>query len=225
MRYSRVKPGKEDVNRIFAPKEGDINFKLADLQFENYAHWVWSQINPNKKFIVIGLDQGAHFAKYFVNKYSANCVAFFSLGDRILTKENYEKTFHSDSTYNFIKSIVGDDWNKYVIENINDQTISDLLKKISNEKDNEGYINLLNGICKGIIRSQYDKIDRMYAKTIIYSDIKTATEEKIALNENFANKSKGNVIYNYTDDNSYYLIYGRYRESIIAHIAGFIWIH
>ena len=38
---------------------------------------------------------------------------------------------------------------------------------------------LLNGLCKGIIRSQYNKIQKMKVKTIAYSDSKTLTPEKI----------------------------------------------
>lgn len=99
----------KDLNKIFASEQGNINFTVDDLQFENYADWVFSQIDPNKKYIAIGLDQGAHFAKYFVNKYNDNCIALLILTDRILTKENYERTFESQSNYDFIRSRVEDD--------------------------------------------------------------------------------------------------------------------
>jgi hypothetical protein len=84
------------------------------------------------------------------------------------------KTFNSDTNYDFIKSIVGNDYKKYIIENLTNKTIGNLLDKI---KKNDNYIMLLNGLCKGIIRSQYNKIQKMNVKTIIYSDSKTLTPE------------------------------------------------
>ena len=63
--------------------------------------------------------------------------------------------------YNFIKNIVGNYYEKYIIENLTNDVISDLLEKIKNNKQSEIYIVLLNGLCKGIIRSQYGKITKM----------------------------------------------------------------
>lgn len=216
MRYG--KENKENPNRLYAPKKGDIHFKIEDLQFENYADWVYNQINKNKKYVAIGLDQGAHFAKYFVNKYNDNCLALFILRDRILTKENYEKVFHSQTNYDFIKSIVGNNWEKYIIENLTNDIIDELLHKIINEKDNDKYIDLLNGICKGIIRNQYNKIKYMKVKTFIYSDIETATPEKIELNKKFNKESNNKIIYYYVIHDTDYLIHGKYENEIYARI-------
>jgi len=125
----------------------DINFTIEYLQFENYAEWVHSQIDPKKSYIAI--DQGNHFAKYFCNMYPDNCMALYILIDRNLTKKSYEKAFHSDMNYDFIKSIVGDNFKDYIIENLTNKTITDLLDKIKKTKDDK-YVQLLNGLCKGI---------------------------------------------------------------------------
>lgn len=220
MRYSRIIPSFTDANRKFTPKEGNIKFTLEDLQFETYAKWVYQQIDPEIKYVAIGLDQGAHFAKFFVNTYSKNCVALFILIDRLFTKENYIKTFESQNTLDWLKSVAGPDWEKYKIKNVTDSTISDLLYKIRNEKENEPYIDLLNGICKGIIRSQYDKVKSMKVNTIIYSDLKTLTPEKIKLNEEFAKKSDEKIIYYYINDEAYYPFYGYYQSNIFDNISG-----
>jgi len=222
MRYSKIKPNQADVNRLFASKKGEINFTIDDLQFENYADWVYDQINPNIKYIAIGLDQGAHFAKFFANKFSDQCLALFVLTDRLFTKESFERTFESENNYNYIKSIVGDNWQKYLIKNITNETIVDLLQKITNDENNNDYINLLNAICKGIIRSQYYKIKKMNIKTIIYSDAETLTSEKINLNKEFSEISDNNVIYYYIIDNAHYLIYGKYSNEIYERILGLI---
>ena len=154
--YSKSKKG---VNRFYKSKIKDTDFKIEDLHFENYSKWVYEQIDPNKKYIAIGLDQGCHFAKYFCNMYSDNCIVLYILIDRNFTKQSYEKTFHSDTNYDFIKSIVGNSYKDYIIENLTNKTISDLLEKIKKTRDDK-YIQLLNGLCKGIIRSQYDKIKK-----------------------------------------------------------------
>ena len=60
------------------------------------------------------------------------------------------------------------------------------IMKIVNEEDNENYINLLNGVCKGITRSQYDKIKNLKVNSFIYSDVNTATPEKLNSNKEFA---------------------------------------
>jgi predicted PP-loop superfamily ATPase len=58
---------------------------------------------------------------------------------------------------------------------------------------------LLCGICKGLIRSQYKKIKKMKVKTFIYSDVRTATPEKIKHDDEFSKKSKNKIIYYYVD--------------------------
>lgn len=220
MSYSR-KINNNDMNRHYKTGNKDIYFTIEDLQFENYAKWVYEQIDKNKKYISIGLDQGCHFAKYFCNRYYQNCIALYILIDRNLTKEQYKKTFNSEKTYDYIRSIVGNDIEKYKIENITNKTIKELLSIIKNSK-NDKYINLLNGIVKGIIRRQYNKINKMKIKTIIYSDINTATIEKIERNKKLEKKSDSEVIYNYVIDNNKYLIHGKYANEIYNNIYGMI---
>ena len=202
--------------------KNNYKFTKEDLYFENYSKWVYNQIDKNKKFIAFGLEQGAHFAKYFCNQYSKNCIALYVLIDRNFTKKSYERTFHSEMNYDFIKSVVGDDYEKYLAENITNETINNLLDKITTNKENEDYVGLLNGICKGIIRSQYDKIKKMDVKTIIYSDSRVLNEEKIKDNEEFSKKSNGNVLYYYIIDNSEYLIHGKYANEIYYNIYGLV---
>ena len=52
-----------------------------------------------------------------------------------------------------------------VLSNLNFLVIKTIIKLYKK------YIELLNGLCKGIIRSQYDKIKKMNVKTIVYSDV------------------------------------------------------
>lgn len=218
MNYSDANEGG---NWFYKSGIKDIDFTIEDLQFENYSKWVYNQIDPNKKYIAIGLDQGCHFAKHFCNMYPNNCLALYVLIDRNFTKQSYERTFHSDMNYDFIKSIVGDNYKDYIIENVSNKTISDLLEKIKKTK-NDKYIQLLNGLCKGIIRSQYDKIKKMKVKTIVYSDSSTLTPEKLQENYEFNEKSGNKIIYYYIVDNSEYLIHGKYADEIYNNIYGLI---
>lgn len=216
---------KGSGNLFYKSKIKDIDFKIEDLHFENYAKWIHKQIDPNKKYIAIGLDQGCHFAKYFCNQYANNCLVLYILIDRNLTKSSYERTFHSESTYDFNKSIIGDNYKDYIIENLTNKTISDLLEKIKkNKKTNDDkYVVLLNGLCKGIIRSQYDKIKKMDVKTIIYSDHSSIlTPEKLQDNHEFNEKSNNKTIYYYVVDDSEYLIHGKYKDEIYNNIYGFV---
>jgi len=218
MNYTKI---KSNGNWFYKSKIKDINFTIEDLYFENYTKWVYSQINPNKKYISIGLDQGSHFAKYFCNYYPKNCICLYILIDRNFTKQSYEKTFNSNINYDFIKSIVGNNYEDYIIENLTNKTIVNLLNKIKKTK-NDKYVQLLNGLCKGIIRSQYDKIKKMNVKTIIYSDYKTVTPEKLQENNEFNKKSNNKIIYYYINDNSEYLIHGKYKDEIYNNIYGLI---
>lgn len=81
---------------------------------------------------------------------------------------------------------------------------------------------LLNGLCKGIIRSQYNKIQKMNVKTIIYSDSKTLTPEKLQENHDFNERSKNKIIYYYIVDDSEYLIHSKYRDEIYNNIYGLV---
>ena len=220
MQFNDIKIKKG--NWFYTTQYKTIDFKIKDLHFENYSAWVYDQIDKNKKYIAIGLDQGCHFAKYFCNDHPDNCIALYVLIDRNFTKKSYEKTFHSETNYEFIKNIVGDDYKKYIIENLTNNVIKELLDKIKESKDNEKYIELLNGLCKGIIRSQYDKIPKMNVKTIIYSDSKTLTPEKLQENINFNDKSDDKIIYYYVVDDSEYLIHGKYANEIYNNICGLI---
>ena len=123
--------------------------------------------------------------------------------------------------YDFIKSIVGNNYKDYIIENITNKTIDNLLEKIKKTKDDK-YVQLLNGLCKGIIRSQYDKIKEMKIKTIVYSDSKTLTPEKLQENHEFNKKSKNKIIYYYVNDDAEYLIHGKYKNEVYNNIYGLV---
>lgn len=77
-------------------------------------------------------------------------------------------------------------------------------------------------MCKGIIRSQYDKIQKMNVKTIIYSDSKTLTPEKLQENLDFNERSKNKIIYYYIIDDSEYLIHSKYKNEIYNNIYGLV---
>ena len=216
MRYGSKDPS--NINKIFTPVDGATNFNKEDLDFENYSEWVYDQIDPNTPCIAIGLEQGSHFAKYFVNRYSEICSGLIILNDRIFTKENYTKAFHSQQNYDLIKSVVGKDYERYIIENITNETIHDLLDKITSLKNPDNYVNLLNGICKGLVRSQYDKISDMKVKTIIYSDVENLDSKKLQMNK----QSNDLVTYVYIFAGSQYPFYGKYCDQIIESVKGLI---
>ena len=111
----------ENIGEVFIPKPNfvnfrkyakydnntgygkDIYFKIEDLEFDNYADWIYNQIkNKDEKFVVIGFEQGCHHAKFFANRYHKQTIACFILGDRILTEENYEK-IQNETYYNSLK--------------------------------------------------------------------------------------------------------------------------
>jgi len=213
---------KYSKNYFYKTNYKKIKFNIEDLYFENYSEWIYNQIDKEKKYIAISLDQGCHFAKYFCNQYSNNCIALYVLIDNNFTKQSYEKIFHSEINYNFIKNIVGSKYKKYIIENLTNKKIHKLLKKIKKLKDNEKYIQLLNRLCKGIIRSQYNKITKMNVKTIVYSDSKTLTPAKLQENIDFNKKSYDKIIYYYINDDSEYIIHGKYADEILNNIYGLI---
>ena len=86
--------------------------------------------------------------------------------------------------------------------------------KLKKTKD-DNYIILLNGLCKGIIRSQYDKIKKIKVKTIAYSDSKTLTPEKLQENHEFNEKSNHKIIYYYIVDDAEYIINRKYKMRYI----------
>jgi hypothetical protein len=224
MNYTKEKEKeKEKATGNLYYKSGikNIDFNIEDLHFENYAKWVYNQIHPNKKYIAIGLNQGSHFAKYFCNEYPINCVRLYILTDRNFTQKSYEKTFYSETNYDLIKSIVGSDWKNYIIENLTNKTIGNLLNKIKDTND-INYVQLLNGLCKGIIRSQYAKIKKMNVETIVYSNYNTMTPEKLQENLDFNEKSDNKIIYYYVLDDSEYLIHGKYSVFHMKRSPSFI---
>lgn len=219
MKYSKKKEG----NSLYSSSNKEIRFNKEDLEFENYANWVYDQIDKSKEYIAIGLEQGAHFAKFFCNQYPEKCKALYVLIDRNFTKKSYERTFHSESNYNFLKSVVGDNYRKYIIENLTNEIIQDLLDKIetNDSESNKKYIDLLNGLCKGLIRKQYSKIPKIKVPTYIFSDVGVATSEKLKDNDNFNKKSNNLITYFYVISDGY-LIHSKYRDDIVYHIAGLI---
>jgi len=218
MNYTNVND-KDKTNWFYKSSIKKIDFEIEDLYFENYAEWVYKQIDPKKNYIAIGIDQGNHFAKFFCNTYPKLCIAMYVLTDRNLTKKSYEKAFYSDTNYDYIKSIVGENYENYIIKNLTNKTIHDLLDKIK-KTQNDKYVQLLNGLCKGIIRSQYDKIKYMKVKTIIYSDVNTLTPEKLEENKIF--NENNNCTYYYIVDDDYYLIHGKYADEVYNNIYGLV---
>ena len=219
MNLSKIERGG---NHAYKTDLKDYDFTIEDLQFENYSKWVYGQIDKNKKYVAIGLDQGSHFAKYFCNQYPDKCIALYILIDRNFTKKSYEKTFHSEFNYEFIKKIVGDDYKKYIIENLTNETIKDLITKIKTLENNEPYIELLNGLCKGLIRSQYNKVKKMNVKTIIYSDVRSLSPDKLQENKEFNKVSNDNITYYYVVAEDGYLIHGKYGNEIYNNIYGLV---
>jgi hypothetical protein len=220
MKYSNDTENKS-INWFYKTNNKSIIFNIEDLYFENYTKWIYAQIDPNKKYIAIGLDQGCHFAKYFCNVYSNNCIKLYCLIDRNFTQDSYEKAFHSETNYNLIKSIIGKEYKKYIVENLTNDTLHNLIENIIKSK-NEKYIILLNGLCKGIIRSQYNKIKQLNVKSIIYSDINVLTPEKLQENIEFNKKSNNNILYYYINKDTEYLIHGKYLNEIYYNIYGVV---
>jgi|APSaa5957512622_1039677.scaffolds.fasta_scaffold26990_2 hypothetical protein len=216
--YTNINNPK-DLNRYYKTNDTNIFFHLNDLQFEIYADWVYKQINPNKQYIAIGLEQGAHFAKFFCNQYASNCISLYIIIDRIFTKNSYEKTFESEQNYEKLREFTGQqNIEKYKIQNLTDETIQFILHHIE-DTHNDNYIDLLNGLCKGIIRSQYYKVPSININTIIYSDINVLTQDKLLENKKIS--SNDNIIYYYIDNEiHYYPIHSKYSKSIIRQIYG-----
>lgn len=167
--------------------------------------------------IAIGLEQGAHFAKYFCNKYNEKCIKLFILIDRNFTEDGFEKTFNSESNYDKIREFTGErDIEKYKIKNLTDETIQEILQKI-NETHDDNFINLLNGLCKGIIRSQYMKVNLIKVPTIIYSDVNVLTSDKL---KDIRYGEIPIYIYINQTDGHYYPIHGKYSRCIVEQIYG-----
>jgi isopentenyl phosphate kinase len=153
--------------------------------------------------------------KFFCNKYAKQCIAQYIIIDRNLTKESFEKAFKSERNYETLQKLTKEkDIEKYKIENLTNDTIQSILNKIKTTNDDDS-IDLLNGLCKGIIRSQYEKIQSLNVPTIIYSDVNTLTKDKMIV------LSKDNIVCYYIDDTShYYPIYGKYADGILRDVYG-----
>jgi len=201
--------------------DGDIYFKIEDLYFETYADWIYDQI-PEKdrlKFIVIGLEQGCHQAKFFANRYSRNCVGVFILGDRILSKENYEKLWNVEKYYTDLKEQFGEKWENYKIHTLNNERLSNLLDKLKTDTpDTEAIVAYLNGFVKGFIRSQYNKVKSTLVPAFMYSYKHNMADEKQILNKKFESCSTASVTFIDYDQDADYLIYSKYKNDILEQI-------
>ena len=142
--YTNINNPK-DLNRYYKTNDTNIFFHLNDLQFEIYADWVYKQINPNKQYIAIGLEQGAHFAKFFCNQYASNCISLYIIIDRIFTKNSYEKTFESEQNYEKLREFTGQqNIEKYKIQNLTDETIQFILHHIEDTVPEKKYLSKLD---------------------------------------------------------------------------------
>jgi len=224
----------EKIGKVFIPKpnfvnfrkyadydnnigyDGDIYFKLEDLEYENYTKWIYNQIDKKyrKNIIVIGFEQGCHHAKYFAQKYYKDCKGLFILGNRILTKENYEKV-NNHAYHDSLKKYFGKSWKEYKIENVDNKHLTEVL---NNVKNNQNYVMYLNGLVKLYTRSQYNKIKKAKIPSFIYSYV-PVTEEKLNIDRKYKNN---HVVFYYLDDKSDYFIYGPYNDEIIQRIKCFV---
>jgi len=204
-KYDKLDNNIGYINNVF--------FSIKDLEFETYVKWIKSQI-PSKykksnKIVIIGLEQGCHHAKYLANSIKQWCKKLYILGDRILSKKNYDKLWKSKDYKNRLKKTYQKIWKDYLIENTNDIVI----KRMIDERDITG----LNNLVKGKTRSQYNKIKKLEVPTVIYSYMSTQ-EEKLKLNEDLISKSKVDVLYYYVIDDSEYLIFSKYMPDILNSI-------
>lgn len=197
--------------------DGDIHFTIEDLIYENYADWVYGQINEedkhDKNLIIIGYEQGCHHAKFFANRFHDQCIGLFILGDRILTRENYEKVINK-TYFDSLRDYFGDKWEKYTVDNLTNKRLAKLLGKLPNDN----YVSYLNGFVKLKTRSQYDKIKNALVPAYIYTYDKNQTDETTILHRQFKEASPVPVQYNYLDDDTPYFIFGRHVDTILYQI-------
>lgn len=208
---------KYDINCGYGD---DIYFTMEDLDFENYAQWIYEQIDKKdgNKMIVVGFEQGCHHAKYFANKYHQECIGLFILGNRILSENNYTK-LKNETYYKSLKQYFGKDWKKYTIDNINEEYLKKVLDKV---EDNEDYILFLNGFVKLYTRSQYSKITNSLVPAFIYTYVRTISDTKLKLDRKYKRNSEVDVIFYYIDDDSDYVIYGDYKNEVLEKIKCFV---
>lgn len=167
-------------------------FNLSNLQFENVAKYVYNLIDPTKKYIVFGLNQGCALASYFSNKYNGNVVMQILINNRRMNKKNYEKSIvrwkrmleieYDKATANIAVRLAK---NKYCFVNkykYGIQTDADLHKKIKNKKD-----ILVYGTIMLNIRAQYKKVPvKQKIKTYIFDQM--VTDKKIMHSHNLKDK-------------------------------------
>ena len=221
----------EELGQVFIPKPNfvnfrkyasydtntgygdDIHFNIKDLEYENYADWIYDQIqDKSQKLVVIGFEQGCHHAKFFANRYHKQTLACFILGDRILSKDNYEK-IQNETYYNSLKEYFGDEWENYTIDNMTNERLHELLDRID-EVDNIPMY--LNGFVKLKTRSQWFKIEKALVPTYIYTYERIQNDVTKALHKKYIESSKPiQVTYYYLDDDAPYFIYGKHKDRII----------
>jgi hypothetical protein len=160
---------QNNYNIIYAEyKFHQQKFNLSDLIFENIAKYVYNLIDPSKKYIVFGLNQGCVLASYFSNTYNNNVTMLFLINNRRINKKNYEKSVIRGERMLEIE-YDKDTANKY---KYGIQTDNDLHNKIKNKK----YIILIQGTIMLKIRSQYAKAPvKQNVKTYIFDQMVTDT--------------------------------------------------
>lgn len=211
------KYAKYDKNKGYGE---NIYFKMEDMDFENHAEWVYSQIDEEdrKEMIVIGFEQGCHHAKYFASKYHDVCRGLFILGNRKMSKKNYEK-IQNESYFDSLKKYFGDDWKDYTIGRMNDKLLKNVLDKVHK---NDDYVMFLNGFVKVYMRSQYAKVEKSLVPAFIYSYTDKSDTEKLELDRKFKKKSTAPVFFYYLDDDAPYFMYGNYKDDILSKIKCFL---
>lgn len=149
--------------------DGEYKFTLDDIKFENYSMNLYKKVSDlDDSFILIGLEESCHYALYFTNKYSSQCVGLFIIGNRRFTKENYLKSV--DRSHKMIGKYFGEGYEKY-IDNINDDNLEYLLNKID-ASNNIKYLAMISYYVMNTLRSQYDDLpQRCSVPTFIYNRV------------------------------------------------------
>jgi len=211
----------------------DFVFDLEDIKFDNLIKSVYddiksdyqytyheaqkrndkgslntSKINDNcngiKKFIVIGLEQGCHYANYFANRYNEECLGLILIGNRRLTKDNFEK--YEKQKHKFFKSE-----NKLDNDLVHNLVLT-AESKDEKLEDNLKEIDTLDFIVNLELKKQYDNLpNKMMIKTFIFNRlIKNCklNDKKIKYNNQIKLNSKGlTKLFNVYLDEWKYLIY------------------
>jgi hypothetical protein len=188
----------------------DFVFDLEDIKFDNLIKSVYDdiksdyQFNGIKKFIVIGLEQGCHYANYFANRYNEECLGLILIGNRRLTKDNFEK--YEKQKHKFFKSE-----NKLDNDLVHNLVLT-AESKDEKLEDNLKEIDTLDFIVNLELKKQYDNLpNKMMIKTFIFNRlIKNCklNDKKIKYNNQIKLNSKGlTKLFNVYLDEWKYLIY------------------